>query len=259
MSFTLNPRVRGFMWLSGFVLIAILMSMPRKAMKELGFQACCLWCDAPDDAGAARCGPCINHHRNVRETIAASPPDDPLFQLAKEIMAFAAAPHRHDHDETHGTVLREQQRLAAGLQEPVPLPTSEEVGDLFAQQKSANKESLIQQIGNKNPWKDRAPSVEVARILGQEAWDSDALSVDVNYGARTVPSVPIQPVNREERSGEDTVLTDRVQAAAETSAMDDDVAEIFEEIEFKRRQSERNELKTALKDIKKLVDDDLEF
>ena len=37
------------------------------------------------------------------------------------------------------------------------------------------------------------------------------------------------------------------------------VAEIFEEIEFKRRQSERNELKTALKDIKKLVDDDLEF
>jgi hypothetical protein len=41
--------------------------------------------------------------------------------------------------------------------------------------------------------------------------------------------------------------------------MDDDVAEIFEEIEFKRRQSERNELKSALKDIKKLVDDDLEF
>ena len=82
---------------------------------------------------------------------------------------------------------------------------------------------------------------------------------DANYGARTVPSVPIQPVNREERLGEDTTLTDRVQAAAQTSSMDDEVAEIFEEIEFKRRQSERKELKSTLSDIKKLVDDDLEF
>ena len=247
------------MRLGGFVWIAVLMSMPRKAMKELGFQACCLWCDAPDDAGAKRCGACITHHRTVRETIASSPPDDPLYQLAKEIMAFAAAPHRHDHDETHGSVLREQQRLAAGLSNPSPLPTSEQVGDLFAKQKSTQKESLIQQIGNKNPWKERPPSAEIARVLGEEAWSDDALVDDENYGARTVPSSPIQEVDRTERPGEDTNLTDRVLAAADVSAMDKDAAEIFEEIGFKRRQSEREDLKTTLKDIRKLVDDDLEF
>ncbi len=259
MPFTLNPRVRGFMWLRGFVSTAILMSMPRKAMKELGFQACCLWCDAPDDAGAKRCGPCIGHHRVVRESIAASQPDDPLFQLAKEIMAFAAAPHRYDHDEVHGAVLREQQRRASGLSEPTPLPTSEQVGDLFAQQRTSSKESLIRQIGNKNPWKNKPPSAQVARILGQEAWEDEALRSDENYGARTVPSSPIERVDRTERSGEDTALTDRVQSAAEVSTMEDEVAEIFEEIEFNRRQTKRKELKTALKDIQELVDDDLEF
>ena len=44
--FSLKPRVIGFMvsWgaINGFI-----MSMPRKAMQELGFQACCLRCDAP--------------------------------------------------------------------------------------------------------------------------------------------------------------------------------------------------------------------
>ena len=238
---------------------AIPMSMPRKAMKELGFQACCLWCDAPDDAGVVRCSPCIQHHRMVRETIAASPPDDPLYQLAKEIMSFAATPHRYDHDETHGAVLREQQRLAAGLSEPTALPTSEQVGDLFAQQRTSEKESLIRQIGNKNPWKNKPPSAEVARVLGQEAWSGDALDNDEHYGARTVPSSPIERVDRTERSGEDTALTDRVQSAAEVSSMEEDVAEIFEAIEFNRRQTKRKELKTALKDIKELVDDDLEF
>ena len=51
----------------------------------------------------------------MRETLAAAPPDDPLYQLAKEIMAMAADPHRYDHDEVHGNSLIEQQRLAAAL------------------------------------------------------------------------------------------------------------------------------------------------
>ena len=43
------------------------MSMPRRAMKNMGLQACCLRCDEPDDAGSDRCKTCIGHHESIRE------------------------------------------------------------------------------------------------------------------------------------------------------------------------------------------------
>jgi len=235
------------------------MSMPRKAMKELGFQACCLWCDAPDDAGAERCRPCIDHHRNVREVLASAPTDDPFYQLAKEIMAMAAAPHRYDHDEAHGPTLRNQQRLAGVLTEPEAPLVTEDIEELFAQQRGREKESLIRQIGNQNPWKDGAPSADIARVLGEEEWSGEVLELDEHYGARTVPSRPIEPINRDERSGEDTALTDRVQAAAKAAPFDEDMAQIIEVAEFERRQEARKNLKSAMKEVKELIDDDLEF
>ena len=66
-------------------------------------------------------------------------------------------------------------------------------------------------------------------------------------------------MDRSERIGEDTRLTDRVHAAAGQDGMEDDVAEIFGDIEFKQRQSKREDLKSAMKEVKDLVDDDLEF
>ncbi len=60
------------------------MSMPRRAMKELGLQACCLRCDEADVGGSQRCKSCISHHRNVRELIATAPADDELLQFAKD-------------------------------------------------------------------------------------------------------------------------------------------------------------------------------
>ena len=103
------------------------MSMPRRAMKEMGFQACCLRCDAVDIAASARCKRCITRHTAIRDYIASVSHDDPFTQFAKEMLVMAAAPHRHDHDEIHGTALLEQQRLAAGLSEPVPESTIEDL------------------------------------------------------------------------------------------------------------------------------------
>ena len=40
---------------------------------------------------------------------------------------------------------------------------------------------------------------------------------------------------------------------------DEEMSKIFEDIEFNRRQSERQALKSAMDDVKELVDDDLEF
>lgn len=228
-------------------------------MQELGFQACCLRCDAPDEAGLERCSSCIQHHRSVRETIASAPPDDPLYQLAKEVMAMAAAPHRYDHDEVHGEVLLEQQRLAGSLAGPRAKRTEEDVMRVFEEQRATTKGNVLQDIGNQNPWKDQAPSADVANAISQETWTLRGEKPDPHYGARTVPSKPIQSVDRSERSGEDTKLTDRVHAASTTSELDEEAAKIFEDLEFKQRQSERVARREVMEDIKKMVDDDLEF
>ena len=228
-------------------------------MQELGFQACCLRCDAPDEVGLERCSSCIQHHRSVRETIASAPPDDPLFQLAKEIMAMAAAPHRYDHDEVHGEVLIEQQRLAGSLSGPKRQRTEDDVVRVFDEQRASKKVNVLRDVGNQNPWKDGAPSADIASAISQETWSLEGQDVDPHYGARTVPSKPIQPVDRSERTGEDTTLTDRVHAAVSSSGLDEKAAEIFEELEFKERQKKRAELDSAMKDIKDLVDDDLDF
>jgi Spy/CpxP family protein refolding chaperone len=50
-----------------------------------------------------------------------------------------------------------------------------------------------------------------------------------------------------------------VHAAAGQDGMEEDVAKIFEDIEFKQRQSKREDLKSAMEEVKELVDDDLEF
>jgi hypothetical protein len=234
------------------------MSMPRKAMQELGFQACCLRCDAPDVSGVARCSPCIQHHRNVREVLASAPPDDPLYQLAKEIMAMAAEPHRYDHDEVHGRALVEQQRLAGGLVGQRTKPNEADVAAVFQQQREREKRNVLRDIANQNPWKERPMAASEAHEMANEVLSGEG-GYDPNYGARTVPSKPIENVDRTERAGEDTKLTDRVHAAASTHNLDEEVAEIFEDIEFKQRQSQRESLKAAMDEVKKLVDDDLEF
>jgi len=236
------------------------MSMPRRAMKELGLQACCLRCDEVDLVGTPRCKSCISHHRSVREALAAAPAEDPLFQFAKELVAMAASPHRHDHDEIHGPTLIEQQRLAAALTTTSPLPTSEEVGNLFASQKSADKPNLIRDVANQNPWKDTAPDVDVATQIGLDAWsDAEAKASIANHGARTIPSKPITKVDRSDRVGEDLQLTDRIHAAVDAQKAPTEIAEEVEALGFETRQRARKDLKDAITDLGEILDDDLDI
>jgi hypothetical protein len=236
------------------------MSMPRRAMKELGLQACCLRCDEGDIVGSQRCKKCISHHRIVRETIASAPAEDQLFQFAKELVVMAASPHRHDHDEIHGPALIEQQRLAAALTTATPLPSSEEVGDLFAAQKNTQKPNLIRDIANQNPWKDAAPGVEVANQIGLDAWsDDEAEASTANHGARTIPSKPIAKVDRSDRIGEDLELTDRLHAAADAQRVPVELAEEVENLGFEARQQARKDLKDAISELDEILDDDLDI
>jgi len=236
------------------------MSMPRRAMKELGLQACCLRCDEGDIVGSQRCKKCISHHRIVRETIASAPAEDQLFQFAKELVVMAASPHRHDHDEIHGPALIEQQRLAAALTTASQLPSSEEVGDLFAAQKNTQKPNLIRDVANQNPWKDAAPGVEVANQIGLDAWsDDEAEASTANHGARTIPSKPIAKVDRSDRIGEDLELTDRLHAAADAQRVPVELAEEVENLGFEARQQARKDLKDAISELDEILDDDLDI
>ena len=236
------------------------MSMPRRAMKELGLQACCLRCDEADVAGSQRCKGCISHHRNVRELISASAIEDELFQFAKELVAMAASPHSHDHDEIHGGVLLEQQRLAAALITATPLPTSEEVGDVFASQRNSEKANIIRDVANQNPWKDTAPEVDVATQIGQEAWsDAEAEASIAHHGARTIPSKPIAKVDRSDRVGEDLELSDRIHAAADAQKVPKELADDVEALGFEARQRARKDLKDVISNLDEILDDDLDL
>ena len=86
--------------------------------------------------------------------LAAAPPDDPLYQLAKEIMALAADPHRYDHDEVHGDSLIQQQRLAAALVGAPAPRTSDDISAVFEEQRGTAKANMLRDVGNQNPWRD---------------------------------------------------------------------------------------------------------
>lgn len=230
------------------------MAMPRRAMKDLGFQACCLRCDAKDIAGSNRCKSCISHHRKVRDLIAKAPQSDELFQLARDLLAMAANPNRYDHDEVHGPTLREQQRLANSMVEAKPLPSSEDIEQLFAKQAKRDKQSVVQTVSNQNPWKDELPSEE---ILDQMA---DSLTVEeMQYGSRTNPSRPIAAVDRSDRLGEDRKMSDKIVAERVASGAPDVLKEVVEAATIAERERERVEWKNVQESISEMLDDDLDL
>ncbi|MCH2434824.1 MAG: hypothetical protein MK197_00840 [Candidatus Poseidoniaceae archaeon] len=230
------------------------MAMPRRAMKDLGFQACCLRCDAPDIAGSNRCRKCISHHTKVRDLIAKAPQSDELFQFARDLLAMAANPNRYDHDEVHGPSLREQQRLANSMAESKPLPTSEDIGKLFESQAKREKKNVVQEVGNQNPWKDELPPEEVLNIM------ADSLQAEeIEHGARTIPSRPIAAVDRSDRLGEDREMNDKVVAERVASEAPDSLKEVVEAATIAQRQRDREEWKDAQSEVSDLLDDDLDL
>ena len=234
--------------------IGACMAMPRRAMKDLGFQACCLRCDAEDIAGSERCRSCISHHKKVRDQIAKAPQSDELFQLARELLTMAANPNRYDHDEVHGPALIEQQRLANSMTEAKELPTSEDIEQLFVKQAESKKSNIVQSIGNQNPWRDELPPEE---ILEQMA---ESLKVeDFSHGARTVPSRPIAAVDRSDRLGEDRKMGDKIVAERAAAVAPEPLREIVESATIAERERGRSEWESAQSEVSELLDDDLDL
>ena len=186
--------------------------------------------------------------------IAKAPQSDELFQLARDLLAMAANPNRYDHDEVHGPTLREQQRLANSMVEAKPLPSSEDIEQLFAKQAKRDKQSIVQTVSNQNPWKDELPPEE---ILDQMA---DSLTVeDMQYGSRTNPSRPIAAVDRSDRLGEDRKMNDKIVAERAASEAPDVLKEVVEAATIAERERERDEWKNVQESISEMLDDDLDL
>ena len=230
------------------------MAMPRRAMKDLGLQACCLRCDATDLAGSARCRSCISHHKKVRDLIAKAPQSDELFQFARDLLAMAASPNRYDHDEVHGPTLREQQRLANSMTEAKPLPSSEDIKRVFEEQAKRDKSSVVQTVGNQNPWKDQLPTEEVLERM------ADSLEVeDIEHGARTIPSRPIATIDRSDRLGEDRKMVDKIEAEKAAADAPEALKEVVEAATIAQRKRERAGWEDAQSNVSELLDDDLDL
>ena len=219
-------------------------------MRDLGFQACCLLCDASDVSGLKRCVDCIEVHRSVRERLAASEPGDIVFQLAKDLLEYSSNPHRHDHDPVHGPVLVEQQRLAAMLSEEKPVLTGSEIKDVFKKQSQKIDHNPIRDIANQNPWKENLPDSDMVKEM------SDNLPNDVEYhGNRTNPSKEITRVNRDGRIGEDRELSDKVAARELSEEFEPGFREVVETAAVGERKRRREEWEDVLSDVDEMIDE----
>ena len=232
------------------------MSMPRRAMKNMGLQACCLRCDEPDDAGSIRCKTCIGHHESMRDRIAKAPPDDAFYQFAKELLTMAAAPHRFDNDPVHGRTLEEQQILASKLvTKPSPI-TEEDIVETFQQQRSTKKSNLLQEVANKNQWKNSPPKPDVARHIGEEAWRDEDLDNSEYHTGRTIPSQNIPSVDRSDRVGEDKKMVARADIQAKGKGVDQELLDIIEVEEMHQQRKKKEDWKSTLSDVDNLLNDD---
>ncbi|MAT49325.1 MAG: hypothetical protein CMA27_05790 [Euryarchaeota archaeon] len=63
------------------------MSLPRRAMLEMGLEECCYVCDAPDEPKTNRCKLCINSHRLLMKKIDNLNDLNPIKGLARELIS----------------------------------------------------------------------------------------------------------------------------------------------------------------------------
>ena len=155
------------------------MSLPRRAMEQMGFSICCLLCDAPDIAGSSRCKLCIASHTSARQRLTSGKAVSKAERLARELLAMLANPHSYVDDDDHGEWMKHYSDLIRDHQHD---PNSKD--QQWAQSHQGTnyrKRSLIGEIANQNRWTDAPPNefeiTEMKEIL-RGADSEDAMSWD---------------------------------------------------------------------------------
>lgn len=216
------------------------MSQPRKAMKSMGFQGCCLRCDAEDVSGLKRCNGCIELHTKVKSMLI-SDVDSELLQHMRELYSMLSKPEMFDTDEVHGNELSYQQSLVSNVEFDEGFVYPEDIEELYIKQKSSEQRRIMQDLVNKNPWKNKPPSNDIAKLIGDETWNDDELAKQEYSGKRTIPSKEIAPINKDERIGEDLKIG--IKASIETE----------EDVKLKIKQKEV--WKNLIDEVDDILDD----
>lgn len=146
------------------------MSLPRRAMEQMGFSVCCLLCDAPDIPGSDRCKECIDRHTRARDRLTSGKARTKAQRLAREQITMLADPFTHTDDETHGKwmqkysdLIREHQHnpdYSGGQRRPIS-------------QRLSRKTSLIRDVANQNKWADKPPDESQMEEMREILRDGD--------------------------------------------------------------------------------------
>ena len=166
------------------------------------------------------------------------------------------APHRHDNDPVHGKVLEEQQRLAGQYIPKGAEQTERDVLEVFQHQRNTEKQNVIQNIANKNPWKEKPPEPELARRIGTDTWSKESIDTNQYHAGGTIPSKDIVPVDRSDRAGEDVEMVTRTNIKAENTGVDKEILEILENEELHQRKVKKDAWDSTVSDVLDLLNDE---
>ena len=127
------------------------MSLPRRAMEQMGFAICCLFSDAPDIAGTERCKKCISAHTRSRDRLSGQATTK-ADRLSRELVTMLASPASYIDDPEHGELMLHYVTLISQHQGEVSPRTQEEIEDLFERLRRQEKGSLIGDRRKKTSW-----------------------------------------------------------------------------------------------------------
>ena len=95
--------------------------------------------------------------------------------------------------------------------------------------RTKKKKNLIQEVANKNPWKDKPPEPGEARSIGQTTWKPEELGTGHYHDGRTITNKPIDETDRSDRIGEDVELTARLNAQAKLQHVEGELRKLLED------------------------------
>ena len=146
------------------------MSLPRRAMEQMGFSICCLMCDAPDVAGSERCKACIKGHTRARDRLTSGKASTKAQRLARELVTMLSDPFSYIDDEIHGESMQYYSEIIREHQHDPDKPIQRRERS----QRLSRKTSLIRQVANQNRWADKPPDKDQMEEMREILRDGDA-------------------------------------------------------------------------------------
>ena len=146
------------------------MSLPRRAMEQMGFSVCCLMCDAADVPGSERCKACIKGHTRARDRLTSGKASTKAQRLARELVTMLSDPFSYIDDEIHGESMQYYSEIIREHQQDPDKPIQRRERS----QRLSRKTSLIRQVANQNRWVDKPPDKDQMEEMREILRDGDA-------------------------------------------------------------------------------------